>query len=88
MENSYRDENNRLPYLLPEKPEKVKKLQLELDMQQLTGSKKGKEYIKTILLKKKKKDCILSPCLLNLLTEYIMLGWIHLKLKSRLLGEI
>ena len=48
MENSYRDENNRLPYLLPEKPEKVKKLQLELDMQQLTGSKKGKEYIKTV----------------------------------------
>ena len=40
----------------------VKKHQLELDMEQQTGSKSGKEYIK----------CILSPCLFNIYTEYIM----------------
>ena len=41
----------------------VKKQQLELDMEQQTGSKLGKEYINT---------CILSPVLLNLHAEYIM----------------
>ena len=39
----------------------VKKQQLELDMEQRTGSKLGKEYI-----------CILSPCLFNFYAEYIM----------------
>ena len=38
----------------------VKKQQLELDMEQKTGSKSGKEYIK------------LSPCLFNFYAEYIM----------------
>ena len=37
----------------------VRKQQLELDMEQQTGSKLGKEYI-------------LSPCLFNLYAEYIM----------------
>ena len=37
----------------------VKKQQLELDMEQQTGSKLA-------------KDCILSPCLFNLYAEYIM----------------
>ena len=41
----------------------VRKQQLELDMEQQTGSKSGKEYI---------KGCILSPCLFNLYAEYIM----------------
>ena len=40
----------------------VKKQQLEPDMEQWTGSKLGKEYIKTIL----------SPCLFNLHAEYTM----------------
>ena len=40
----------------------VRKQQLELDMEQQTGSKSGKGYIKTIL----------SPCLFNLYAEYIM----------------
>ena len=40
----------------------VKKQHLELDMEQQTGSKSGKEY----------QGCILSPCLLNLHAEYIM----------------
>ena len=50
----------------------VKKQQLELDMEQWTGSKLGKEC-----------DCILSPCLFNLNAEDIMQ-----KLESRLQGEI
>ena len=42
----------------------VKKQQLELDMEQQTGSKSGKEYVKS--------PSILSPCLFNLYAEYIM----------------
>ena len=41
----------------------VKKQQLEPDMKQQTGSKLGKEYVKTVYC---------SPCLFNLYTEYIM----------------
>ena len=41
----------------------VKKQQLEPDMEQQTGSKLGKEYIKAVLL---------SPSLFNLYAEYIM----------------
>ena len=37
--------------------------QLELDMEQQTGSKSGKELC---------QGCILSPCLFNLYVEYIM----------------
>ena len=40
----------------------VKKQQLEPDMEQQTGSKRGKEY----------NTCILSPCLFNLYAEDIM----------------
>ena len=40
----------------------VKKQQLELDMEQQTSSKLGKEY----------PGCILLPCLFNLFAEYIM----------------
>ena len=40
----------------------VKKQQLELDMEQQTGSKLGKEY----------QGCILSSCLFSLYAEYIM----------------
>ena len=41
----------------------VKKQQLELDMEQQTGSKLGKGVC---------QGCILSPCLFNLYAEYIM----------------
>ena len=41
----------------------VRKQQLELDMEQQTGSKSGKDY---------SQGCILSPCLFNLYTEYFM----------------
>ena len=40
----------------------VKKQQLELDIEQHTGSKLGKEYIRLCM----------SPCLFNLYAEYIM----------------
>ena len=43
----------------------VKKQELELDMEQQTGSKSGKEYIV-------QKGCISSPCWFNLYAEYIM----------------
>ena len=43
----------------------IKKEQLELDLEQQTGSKSGKEYIV-------QKGCILSPCWFNLYAEYIM----------------
>ena len=41
----------------------VKKQQLELDLEQQTGSKLGKEYV---------KEYVLSPCLFNVYAEYIM----------------
>ena len=41
----------------------VKKQQLELNMEQQTGSKSGKVY---------SQGCILSPCLYNLYAEYII----------------
>ena len=53
----------------------VKKQQLELDMEQQTGSKLGKGVC---------QGCILSPCLFNLFAEYIMRN----AGQSRLLGEI
>ena len=46
----------------------VKKQQLELDMEQQTGSKSGKEYIFLI----NSQGCILSPILFNLYEECIM----------------
>ena len=41
----------------------VKKQQLKLDMEQQTGSKLGKEYIKAP---------IMSPCLFNFYAEFLM----------------
>ena len=83
MENSERDGNTRPPDLTLEKhyEKQVKKLQLEPDMEQLTGSKLGKEdnkavyyhaayliYIQSILCK--------------------MPGWMNHKLESIFPGEI
>ena len=42
----------------------VRKQELELDMEQQTGSKSGKVYVMD--------SCILSPCLFNFYAEYIM----------------
>ena len=59
----------------------VKKQPLELDMEQQTGSKSGKEYVKAVYH---------HPVYLNSMqsTSCYMRGWINHKLKSRLKGEI
>ena len=59
----------------------VKKQQLELDMEQQTGSKLGKEYVKAVYC---------HPAYLTYIqsTSCEMLGWMKHKLESRLLGEI
>ena len=58
-----------------------KKQQLELDMEQQTGSKSGKEYIKAVYC---------HPAYLTYVqsTSCEMQGWMKHKLESRLLGEI
>ena len=59
----------------------VKKHQLELDMEQWTGSRLGKEYIKAVYC---------HPAYLTYMWSTLceILGWISHKLESRLLGEI
>ena len=60
----------------------VRKQQLELDMEQWTASKLGKEYIKAVY-------CQLAYLTSMQSTSYEMPGWMKkLKLESRLLGEI
>ena len=59
----------------------VRKQQLELDMEQQTGSKSGKEYIKAVY-------CHLAYLTYMQSTSCEMLGWMKHKLESRLLGEI
>ena len=59
----------------------VKKQLLELDTEQWTGSKLGKEYIKAIYC-----HPAFLPYMHNTLWE--ILGWMNHKLGSRLLGEI
>ena len=58
----------------------VRKQQLELDMEQQTGSKLGKEYVKAIC----------HPAYLTYMqsTSCEILGWMKHKLESRLPGEI
>ena len=58
----------------------VKKQQLELDMEQQTGSKLGKEYTKAAYC---------HPAYLTYMqsTSREMLGWMKHKLESRLPGE-
>ena len=59
----------------------VKKLQLEWDMKQQTGSKSGKEYVKAVYC---------HPAYLTYMqsTSREMPGWMKHKLETRLLGEI
>ena len=58
----------------------VKKQQLELDMEQWTGSKLGKEFVKAVYC---------HPAYLTYMqsTSCEMLGWIKHKLESRFPGE-
>ena len=59
----------------------VNKQQLELDMEQQTGSKLGKEYIKAVYY---------HPDYLTYMqsTSCEMLGWMKHKLESSFLGQI
>ena len=59
----------------------VKRQQLELDMEQQTDSKLGKEYIKAVYC---------HPAYLTYMQSISceMLGWMKHKLESRLPGEI
>ena len=59
----------------------IRKQQLELDMEQQTGSKSGKEYVKAVYR---------HPAYLTYMqsTSWETLGWMKNKLESRLLEEI
>ena len=59
----------------------VKKQQLELDMEEQTGSKLGKEYVNAVYC---------YPAYLTYMqsTSWETLGWKKRKMESRLLGEI
>ena len=59
----------------------IKKEQLELDMEQKTGSKLRREYVKAVY-------CHLAYLTYMQSTSWETLGWKMHKLESRLLGEI
>ena len=59
----------------------VKKQPLELDMEQQTGSKSGKEYIKAV-------HCYPAYLTYMQSTSWETVGWMKHKLESRVLGEI
>ena len=60
---------------------RVKKQQLEPDMEQQPGSKLGKEFVKAVY-------CHPAYLTYMLSTSCEMPGWMNHKLKSRLLGKI
>ena len=59
----------------------VKKQQLELDMEQQTGSKPGKKYVKAVYCHPAYLTYMQTP-------SCKMPGWMEHKLESRLPGEI
>ena len=79
MENSEKDGHTRAPDLPLETLYAGQ--QLELDMEQQTGTKLGKEYVKAVYC---------HPAYLTYMqsTSGEILGWKKHKLESRLLGEI
>ena len=81
VKNSSRDRNTRPPYQPPEKSVCRQKQQLESDMEQRTGSKLGKEYVKAVYC---------QPAYFTSMqrTSCEMLGGMKHKLESRSLGEI
>ena len=58
-----------------------KKQQLELDMEQQSGPKSGREHVKAVYYQPIYLTCMQS-------TSCEMLGWIKHKLESSLLGEV
>ena len=79
-ENSSRDGNTRTPYLPSEKPV-CRSRSKEPNMEQQTGSKLGKEYVKAVY-------CYLFYLTSMQSTSCRILGWMKHKLESRLPGEI
>ena len=81
MENSSRYGNTRPSYLIPDYLYAGQEQQLELNMEQQTGSKSGKEYVKAVYC---------HPAYLAYMqsTSCKMCGSMKHKLESRLLGEI
>ena len=59
----------------------VRKQQLELDMEQWTGSKQGKEYVKAVY-------CHLAYLTYMESTSCQILGWMNHKMESRFPGEV
>ena len=59
----------------------VRKQQLEPDMEQWTGPKLGKEYVKAV-------NCHFAYLTYMQSTSREMPGWMKIKLESKLLGEI
>ena len=81
MKFSSRDGNTRPPYLPPEKSVCRSRRKLEPDLDQWTGSKLGKEYVKTVY-------CHAVYLTYMQSTSCEMPGWMKQKLESRLPGEI
>ena len=81
LENSSIDGDTRPPYLPPEKAVCRSRNKLELEVEQWTVCKLGKEYVKAVYC---------YPAYLTYMqsTSYEMPGWMKHKLESRLLGEI
>ena len=81
VENSSRDGNTRPPDLPPRNLYAGQEATVRTDLQQQTGSKLGKEYIKTVYC---------HPVYLTYMqsTSCEMLDWTTHKLESRLLEEI
>ena len=80
MENSSKDATTRPSYLPPD----------NVYSDQVATVRTGHETDWFQREKGVSQGCILSPCLFNLYSEYIMLmpGWMKHKLESKLLGEI
>ena len=81
LENSSRDGNTKPPFLPPEKTVCRSGSKLEPDMEQWTGSKLGKEYVKAVYCHPSYLTCMKT-------TSCEMPGWMKHKLVSRLPGEI
>ena len=81
MENSETDGNTRPPDLPPEKSVHRSVSKLEPNMEQQTGSKLGKEYVKAVYCNSAYITSMQS-------TSCKMMGWMKHKLESRLLREI
>ena len=81
MENSSGDGNTRPPDLPPEKSVCRSRNKLELDMEQQTGSRSGKEYIKAVYC---------HPAYVTYMQSKSckMPGWMKHKQESRLPGDI